>query len=309
MNAVVDAALPIFGLILLGFVAGRRSFLGDGAVDVLNRFVVHLALPSLLFLAMARIHWNELTNWAFLGAFGGGIVVTFGIALAIERRTVSNWTALGIRSMSAAYANTGLMGVPLSFIVLGPESLPAVAIATAITVCPLMSLGVLVVGFDQQAAGSRSNSFKLVGLSLLKNPLLIGPVLGLLWAATGMDLPGAAIQFTTLLGNAASPCALITIGLFLAEERRVGIALSEARVVSYKLILQPAITALIALLQFSERTVWSDSAILLSALPIGTGPFLLARLSGAEATLASRSIFWSTVCSLVTVSVLIVLLD
>jgi len=309
LNAVVDAALPIFGLILLGFVAGKRSFLGHGAVDVLNRFVVYMALPSLLFLAMARIHWSELTNWAFLGAFGGGILATFGIAMVIERRSASNWTALGIRSMSSAYANTGFMGVPLSFIVLGSESLPAVAIATAITVCPLMSLGVLVAGFDQESAKSRAVSLRLVGMSLLRNPLLIGPVLGLAWAATGIDLPGAAVQFTTLLGNAASPCALITIGLFLAEERGVGIAMPEARVVGYKLILQPAITALFAMALFSERSVWSESAILLSALPIGTGPFLLARLSGAEATLASRTIFWSTICSVATVSVLIVLLE
>ncbi|MCD8565131.1 MAG: AEC family transporter [Burkholderiaceae bacterium] len=46
--------VPIFGLILLGWLCGKRGLLNATATDALNRFVVYLALPALLFVAMAR---------------------------------------------------------------------------------------------------------------------------------------------------------------------------------------------------------------------------------------------------------------
>jgi predicted permease len=50
--------------------------------------------------------------------------------------------------------------------------------------------------------------------------------------------------------------------------------------------------------------IWSHSALLLSALPIGTGPFMLAKLYNREAAITSRAILVSTVLSVLSVSVL-----
>ena len=113
-------------------------------------------------------------------------------------------------------------------------------------------------------------------------------------------------SFTSLLGGAASPAALICIGLFLAQERVVTDDVTSIGIlVSLKLILQPAVTALLAFYVFKMPPLWSHSAVILSALPIGSGPFTIAKLYGLEAGVTSGSILASHVFGVITVSLLV----
>lgn len=142
-------------------------------------------------------------------------------------------------------------------------------------------------------------------LSLLRNPLL-APVAGLGIGLTGLALPTPVERFASLLGGAASPCALVCIGLFLAQERVTGDdAASIGALVGLKLVFQPGITALLALYMFDMPPLWSHSAVLLSALPIGSGPFTIAKLYGLEASVTSGAILASHLVSVVTVSALV----
>ena len=63
MNAVVTAALPVFALILTGWLAARLQLLGPGATDALNRYVVYLSLPALLFRAMTQVDLAHMAHW------------------------------------------------------------------------------------------------------------------------------------------------------------------------------------------------------------------------------------------------------
>ena len=86
MNAVITAALPVFALILTGWLAARWNLLGSGATDALNRYVVYLSLPALLFRAMTQVDLAAMTHWGYVGAFAGGIAITFVAGFASRRR-------------------------------------------------------------------------------------------------------------------------------------------------------------------------------------------------------------------------------
>ena len=117
---------------------------------------------------------------------------------------------------------------------------------------------------------------------------MIAPVAGLAVGLSGFKVPAPFESFTTLLGGAASPAALVCIGLFLAQERVVSDDIKSIGIlVSLKLILQPAVTAFLAFYVFSMPPLWSHSAVILSALPIGSGPFTIAKLYGLEAGVTS----------------------
>ncbi|RYG55676.1 AEC family transporter, partial [bacterium] len=75
--------------------------------------------------------------------------------------------------------------------------------------------------------------------------------------------------------------------------------------VALKLIAQPALTWLLVLRWFPLPQTWAYTAILMSALPTGTGPYMLAEYYQREAAMTSRVILLSTAASLVTVSVLL----
>src|SRR5690606_6790465 len=138
-------------------------------------------------------------------------------------------------------------------------------------------------------------------LALAKNPLVVAPLLGALWAWGGVPLPTPAADLLNILGAATTPCALVSLGLFLAhkqEERTPGVM----PLVAMKLILQPLLAWYLAFELLELPTLWAHSAVLLAALPTGTGPYMLAEYYQRSGARASRVILYSTLGSLVTLA-------
>ncbi len=310
MHAVLSVLLPIFGLILAGYACGRRGWLGTGATDSLNRFVVRLALPAELFDTLAQVTRAQVDHPSFIAAFAGGMLLTFATGLLLDyRRPVERAHRLAgatIEGLTAGYANTAFIGIPLCLGVFGPAGLPPVVLATLLTVCALFALAIGLVELDAEGGQGIGRTVLKVAAALLRNPLVAAPVAGGLVNLSGIGLPAPVQHFAGLLGSAASPCALVTIGLFLAETGGRAASLpAVVRVVAAKLLLQPALTALLAFPVFRLEPLWAQSAVLIAALPVGTGPFMLARLYNREADVASRATLVSTLLSLLTVSLLL----
>lgn len=306
MQSVLNAALPIFGLILIGYLCARFEILGRAATDSLNRFAVFLALPALLFQAMTRITLEQLGQAGFALAFAGGVAATFATAFMLGRRSGRRIADASILGLDASYANVGFMGIPLCLLVFGEAGIPPAIIATLFTACLLFAFAIVMIELDLQRAGSLWRTVRKVLVSLVRNPLLVAPAAGLAVGMTGLALPAPVERFATLLGSAASPCALVCIGLFLAQERGVtGNATMLGLLVGMKLVLQPAVTALLAFQLFSMPPDWARAAVLLSALPIGSGPFTLAHLYRLEVGVTSGAILASHLGSVVTVTLLL----
>jgi malonate transporter and related proteins len=306
MSAVLNSALPIFALILTGFICGFFGVFDRTATDNLNRFAVYLALPSLMFVAMSKITPDQVRQFGFVGAFCGGFTVTFAVAFVLSRLRGRRVANASIEGLDAGYSNVGFMGIPMCLLVFGPDSAPVSIIATLFTACVLFLFAVVVVEIDLQKGESHWSTAAKVLSALVRSPLLIAPLAGLAVGLSGLKVPGPLENFATLLGGAASPAALVCIGLFLAQERVVSHdARSIAILVALKLILQPAVTALLAFHVFTMPPLWSHSAVILSALPIGSGPFTIAKLYGLEAGVTSGSILASHIFAVLTVSLLV----
>ncbi len=310
MPAVLSVLLPIFGLILAGYACGRRGWLGPGATDSLNRFVVRLALPAELFDSMAQVTRAQVDHPLFVAAFAGGMLATFAVGFGLDYRRPTErahrLSGATIEGLSAGYANTAFIGIPLCLGVFGPAGLPPVVLATLLTVCALFALAIGLVELDAQGGRGVGRTVLKVAAALLRNPLVAAPIAGAVVNLSGIGLSAPVSRFTGLLGAAASPCALVTIGLFLAETGGRPASLpAVVRVVAAKLLLQPALTALLAFPVFRIEPLWAHAAVLIAALPVGTGPFMLARLYDREAEVASRATLVSTLLSLLTVSLLL----
>jgi predicted permease len=276
------------------------------ATDSLNRFAIYLALPALMFLAMSRITPDQVSQVGFALAFAGGIAITFALGFGLSRWRGRRVADASIEGLDAGYSNVGFMGIPLCLLVFGQASLPAAVIATLFTACVLFLFSIVLIEFDLHRGASHWRTVRKVLLSLLRNPLLLAPVAGLAIGLTGLPLPSSIERFVSLLGGAASPCALVCIGLFLAQERVVSHDASSIGVlVGLKLLIQPAATALLAFYVFDVPSLWSHAAVLLSALPIGSGPFTIAKLYGLEAGVTSGAILISHLFSVATVSILV----
>ncbi len=309
MAIVVSAVLPIFALILAGYVCGRRDTFGPGATDSLNRFVVYLALPALLFLGAAHVTRATAGPPAFLYAFSAAMLICFGLAFALERLAGHCVADCAIAGLGGGYANTGFMGIPLCLALFGDPGLPPALMSSLLTISGLFALALVLIEFDLQSSPNITRTLLRTGRALLANPLVTSPLAGFALDLSGFSLPAPVLHFATLLGDAASPCALVTIGLFLSQRRQPGEQAAQtagiARLVAIKLLLQPALTGLIVWRWADLPPLWTASAVLISALPTGTGPFMLAKLYDREAASISGTILVSTVLSILSITVLV----
>jgi malonate transporter len=307
MFSIFTIVIPIFALIAAGFGCRRANVFGATAAAELNRFVVYLALPALLFETIATTKWATLNQPGFIAAFGIGVAVVFGATLLLRMRGGRHLADGAIDSLNAAYANVAFIGFPLCFMALGSEGLTAAMVATIITVCILFAIAIMMIEFSLQRDQSDRRLLPIlrkVGSSLSRNPLLLAPLLGALWTTGGAPLPETLASMLKLLGAAASPCALVSLGAFLAarQTRQAGAGSGAGVLVLLKLVLQPAITWFLAFHVFSMPLVWAHAALLLSALPTGTGPYMLAELYKREAGVTSSAILGSTIVSLMTLA-------
>lgn len=305
MLSNLSVVLPIFALVLTGWIARRSGALGPNATREVNRVVVYLALPALLFDIVAKADPAELWQPGFLLAFFCGCAVIFGGTVWARLRLGGHLADATIDGLNAGYANTGFVGFPLLLAAIGDTAMGPTLVATILTACVLFAVGIILIESGLRAEARRRDIVGKTLRSLTRNPLLVAPVLGAVLPVTGWPLPEGLDTFLSLLGGAASPCALIALGLFLADNagrkpragRRV-----EAGLIGLKLIGQPAVTWVVAgpILGLPAMTV--HIAVLLAALPTGTGSFMLAEFYGREALLTGRIVLSTTVLSIVTLS-------
>jgi malonate transporter len=304
LNSVINAAFPVFALILIGYIAARRRILSDQASQHLNSYVVWLALPALLFHAMATVSWQELNQIPFILASTGGMLATFFIFMVWQRRRFS-LPDNSVASLSASYSNAGYMGLPLCMLAYGQAGIIPVIITMILTACVLFALSIVCLETGLNKHGSIWTSMRHTGVALGKNPLIVSPLAGMALSGLGIALPAPLAELTRLLGSSASPCALVTIGLFLAQTRSIRPHPALGAVLFMKMLFLPAATAFLAFIVFDMPPVQREAAVLLAALPIGTGPFMLATMYQRDTHLVSQSIFISTVLSVISVSVLL----
>src|SRR5450830_1225079 len=306
MLAIFNVVFPVFALIFLGFLCRKRNILSVNAASELNRFVIYLGLPALLFDSIARLTPADFSNLRFIAVFAIGIVAVFLLTAWIKWRQGAVAGDIIIDSLSASYANVGFLGIPLCLLSFGHDSMPPAVIAMIMTACLLFAVAIVLLEICLHADKHIGRSLLNTGNSLIRNPILIAPILGAIVAASGYALPSGVQQLFKLLGAAASPCALVSLGLFLAQPiaRKDGNG-SVAMLVGFKLLLHTALTALLAYWILPLPKMWADTAQLLTATPIGTGPFMLAELYQREAALMSRAILISTCLSLISISLIL----
>ncbi|MDQ8697589.1 AEC family transporter [Hyphomicrobium sp. LHD-15] len=305
MLSILSIVAPIFALIASGYAARKIGVMGQPAVAELNRFVVYLALPALLFDVMAHASWSDLAQPGFIGAFGLACGLVFYATLGLSLIAGRSLASASIEGLLGAYANTAYIGFPVLLMVFGKESLVPITIASILTVCVLFASAIVLIEIGSQSERRPLRLALKVAGSLTRNPLLIAPVLGVAYGATGLGLPVAADTFLRLLGGAASPLALVVIGLFLAEPRPVAAAdaRAAAALATVKLIVHPALTWALAI-ALSVPPKLTAMAVLLAALPTGTGPFMLAEYYRLPAVVTSAVILISTIGALLTLPLL-----
>lgn len=303
MEAVVNVVLPVFAIILAGYACGRLRLLGQGGSEALNGFVYFAALPALFFGSLAKVELSQIFNWPYLIAFLLGMLVTAMAALLIGRVAFrTRGPALAVQNMGALFSNTGYMGIPLAITAFGREAaLPAI-LATVVNGALVMGLYILWIEAQRSTASQRVHVARDAFAGVIRSPLMLSAIAGILAAAFWPDVPAPLLTFCEIMGAAAPPAALFAMGLFMVGKSFKGDVIEASVMSALKLILQPLATFAIVAWLIPVEPGWRDVLLLMAALPTGSLVFVLASQHKVYVRRATGIILGSTLASVVTLS-------
>jgi len=299
--------LPVFAIILAGYAAARIGVVPASMHGALNRFVIWIALPALMFSIVATTDWRGLWDGSFALASLVGSLIVFAVGMALGRLRGLPVADIAVDGLNASYSNAAYIGLPLFLLALGPRSAPYVIVAATLTLMTLFACAVVAIEMGHHRRLGLGHALGKAALGVLRNPVTAAPLAGLAWWLTGLALPAPIAQFTHMLGSAASPTALVAIGLFLAERPLVE-AIANRSVLALtatKLVLHPAITALIVYTVLDMPPFTATLAVAIAALPTGTGPFMVAGFYARDGKVTSGTILLSTIVSAITIAALL----
>lgn len=310
MIVTILTILPVFLIIAAGYALARTGILGEGATQALNRFVIWLALPCLMFDIVATTDWARLWHPGFVAVSLIGTFAVYALGLVIGRMRGLSLQDMVVDGLNASYANTAYIGLPLLALVLGPAARPFVAIGATLTLMVLFMTAVLMMELGRSHGHGVGHALRRALAGVVRNPILVGSILGLAWWLSGLHLPVPAKTFVSLLGGAASPTALVAIGVFLAGRplRESAANRSVVMLSVTKLVLHPAVTAVFAWYVFALPPFIATCAIALAAMPTGTGPFMIAEFYARDGRVTSGAILVTTLLSVLTIAGVISLL-
>ncbi len=306
MSMVTGVVLPVFGVVLIGYLVARTGVLNAAANDGLARFVFNIAVPCLLFRAMATAELPAVTPWPFLASYYIGALAIYGIGMLASRRLFQRSPAeQAISGMTSCYSNAVLLGIPLVLAAYGEASAVPLFLMVACQGPLLFAIGTLLVESALGHSGEVRRLPRKVFDVLVKNPVIISIVAGLLFNVSGFEFIDSVDAIIAMVAAAVPACALVSLGASLSQYRLTGDLREPLLLVALKNVAQPLLVWILATLVFSLPPLWVKVAVILAALPSGVMAHVFARNYQLNEPVVSQTITLSTAVSLVTLSLLL----
>ena len=191
---IADLILPVFAVIVTGWIVGYTGYLSRALSDALIHFAYNIAMPALLIVTIAQEPGHSLINWRFLVAFGGGSLVCFSLVLGImsirASRSLASRTMYG---MTASMTNTGFVALPVLQAIYGPRAVLPAAIATVFVAVVMFPAAVILLELDQRDARGLRTAPMVTVKHIVLNPMVMSTLIGMLWSVLDLRMPGSPL--------------------------------------------------------------------------------------------------------------------
>lgn len=308
MSAVLSTVLPVFGLIAIGFLAGRSGYVSEVAARGLPEFMFKVAMPALLFRTMGTTRLPDIAPHAIFVAYFGASLATWVLALALSRLALRRTSAEAPSiCFAASFSNAVMMGIPLCLSYFGDRSAAVLALIIAFDVALLWTAAAVQLAWAERHEVGATGRPLLVTLRdvvrrLATNPIILATAAGAAWQAAGLALPPLVDRVISLLGQAGVPGALCALGLTLATFELRGQMATVIGITALKLMVMPLVAWLLASQVLGLDPVTVAILTVVAALPVGANAFLFASVHERAAASVSGAVTLSIVLSVLTIS-------
>lgn len=315
-----NAVLPIVIMIAIGYTLKRLKVVTDEFLRVGNKIVYRFFLPILLFYNVYSIEDFSSIDWSFVLYGLVGIVVVFALAIPLYCLFTKDNGQRGALIQSAFRSNYAIIGIPLASALFGAKGAAAASLMSAFTIPLFNILAVITLSvFNKNDEKTRINFGKVL-LDIVKNPLIIGVVSGLvvLGIRALFELGDVTFRLTDVgflysaiksLGAAATPLALVVLGgqFQFSSVKTLWKPIVLGTVV--RTVIVPAAALLLASVIFKNLAgEYYATYVAVFGTPVAVSSAVLAKEMGGDDELATQLVVWTTVVSAITVFVIILTL-
>lgn len=295
----LNVVFPIFFMLMVGYVIQRLHWVDEYSLNIMNKVDFRIFIAILVFLNIYGMDLREVINKNTAKLI---ILMWFCVFFAIISsklilgRIVDSEKKVAVMTQGIYRSNLVLFGIPVASTLYGEEGVAVAAILIG-TVVPLFNL--MAVILLEKARAGKANIKKTM-LGIIKNPLIIASVLGLLFSGFRIQIPDLLLSPLTSMSQVATPLAFVILGasLHFSSLRR---NLKYLLTVSVgKLILVPALAFTIAyFMGFRDAAL----AAILGAMasPTAVSSFSMAKELDVEGELAGQIVAFDSVLSIVTI--------
>ncbi|MEV7639737.1 MULTISPECIES: AEC family transporter [Actinomycetes] len=297
MTGVLEGFSIIWVVILVGYLVGRTGVLGEQGRHVLSRVTFFVASPALLFTTLAESDPVSVLGpllWvASLSAALTAVLYYLATARMLKRPASENIIA----AMSASTVNSANLGLPIALYVLGDMSYAAPIILFQLALYQPINLAML----DATTSRHRTTPIALL-LATAKNPMIIGSLLGLAVALTGIELPSIVLEPIDLIAGASIPAMLMAFGISLVGskplEKKSGRRADVLIAAGAKLLLHPFLAWALAYWVFNLRGELLVASVIMAGLPTAQNIFVTAMRYDHGVVIAKDTVLVTTICAI-----------
>jgi malonate transporter and related proteins len=299
---IADLILPVFAVILTGWIVGCTGYLSRALSDALIHFAYNIAMPALLIVTIAQEPSRSLINWRFLVAFGGGsllcFLLVFGI-MSIASRSLASRTMHG---MAASMTNTGFVALPVLQAIYGPRAVLPAAMATVFVAVVMFPTAVILLELGQRDVSGSRTALMVTAKHVVLNPMVLSTLIGMLCSVLALRLPGAVTAYLGILAGALTPCALFAIGLGLSIDG-LRANLGRASLLSaVKLVIMPLIVYGLSV-YLGLDPLYTIAAVICAAVPTAKTVYILAGEYHCEEMMVASTVSMTTLISVLSLVV------
>lgn len=288
----LNAVLPIFLLMAVGYAARCFHLLDRADVAKINKIVFRAFMPAMVFYNIYSSDLSSAVRGSLLGYAVLGVFAEFLLSLGYALLFVKERSRRGVVIQGLFRSNFVIIGLPIAESLVGGDLGPvAILLAVVVPVFNILSVISLAIFNGQKP------DWKKVLLDILENPLIIGSAVGIAALLAGIRLPAPLEKVVSQMSDATSPMLLFLLGAFFQFRGMRGHVRELAAACLGRLVVFPALfLGLAAAMGFRGVELVSLLGIFASSTAIAS--FTMAQQMGGDAELAGDIVVWtSALCS------------
>lgn len=291
----INAVIPLFALLVIGYIVRRTGVLKDEEVHRFNHMVFLVFFPPLMFQNLYGSNEGFLPDGKLLLFAVPFILCVIAVSIPLVKAIEKNPKTQGAMIQAIYRSNFILMGLPVTINIFGKGNVSETALLIAVIVPMYNVISVIIL----ETFRGRRADYKEILKKVATNPIILGAAAGILAVLLHITLPAPIATTVEWMADATTPMALILLGASFDITTVKGQKRNLILCIVMRLLVVPGIgLSLAALLGF--RGVQFVALIAMLATPMAVSSYTMADSMDSDGELAGNCVIFSTPLSCLT---------